>query len=475
MNIRKITTDIFKVTCQGLTTKGLLVFFVLGAFFQAIFCHQVMGDRYVAESGSDIGNNCSDPGAPCATVRYAIYVATNQAETIHIANGIYREPGIVLRNEMTLVGNGAASSIIQASSVPGMVTSRVVSVSAGITGTLSRLTFRYGYATNNGGGLWNAGQLTLSECRVMDCESEGYGGGIENQGDLILSNSVITGCTSGKDGGGLINTASGIVMVAQCAFSNNLAQDDGGGIENLGQMTILDTTIAQNRAVDKGGGLRNSYILIASNTAVCRNRATSQAGGIYNINQMQLFQCTISSNSLQGVNGSPDHHSAFSAFGGGIYNNGNETLVNCSIEHNQAQGGSGYRSDSSGGHGKGGGLPVNRPVQFILYGSKKTLGDSGRYIVVNRACVDVGNLLIKFALTESYFTNTLKLFFKIFVPKDRSVVFKALVVHDIGFDGVFLDNTRCPFAKLHSTLGVYFVSNIVALPRQPFLRPFGKR
>ena len=61
--------------------------------------------RYVATSGSDAGNNCTDELAPCLTVGHALSQA-NDGDMLSVAAGTYVEPGLVFDKALTLTGPG---------------------------------------------------------------------------------------------------------------------------------------------------------------------------------------------------------------------------------------------------------------------------------------------------------------------------------------------------------------------------------
>lgn len=61
-----------------------------------------VGDRYVAVTGNDWLNNCTDPAAPCQTVGQAVAVA-NPGETIRVAGGMYVET-LTIQKTLTLEG-----------------------------------------------------------------------------------------------------------------------------------------------------------------------------------------------------------------------------------------------------------------------------------------------------------------------------------------------------------------------------------
>jgi hypothetical protein len=71
----------------------------------------------------------------------------------------------------------------------------------------------------------------------------------------------------------------------------------------------------------------------------------------------------------------------------------------------------------------GGSLAVDGPVEFVLHCGKEALGRGGGDIVVDGGRVDVGDLLVEFALAQSDFANALELFLEVFFAKDRAVVF----------------------------------------------------
>ena len=87
-----------------------------------------------------------------------------------------------------------------------------------------------------------------------------YGGGaagIFNQGDLTLTNSTVSGNYGGHSslgcgdrgcsytGGGIINEPSGVLTLVGSTVEANVA-DFIGGIENLGTLTIADSTVSGN-------------------------------------------------------------------------------------------------------------------------------------------------------------------------------------------------------------------------------------
>ena len=108
---------------------------------------------------------------------------------------------------------------------------------------------------DNGGGIWNAGTLTLTDCVVSDNVAErsgtpsGLGGGIYNAGGtLVLSDCAVSGNSADGAGGGI----AGAATLTNSTVSGNTAGPGpytgaGGGIAG-GPFTLISTIIAGIRA-----------------------------------------------------------------------------------------------------------------------------------------------------------------------------------------------------------------------------------
>ena len=118
---------------------------------------------------------------------------------------------------------------------------------------------RLAWRTRNGGGIANAGDLTLSDC-CPDTEHDG-----------VLAR-------GSYDGGGIANAATGILSVSRCTIAQNHGRN-GGGIANAGTATIEETTIEGNFAVT-GGGVANSGTLTIANSTISGNTADRAIIGV---------------------------------------------------------------------------------------------------------------------------------------------------------------------------------------------------
>ena len=93
-------------------------------------------------------------------------------------------------------------------------------------------------------------------------------------GTLILTNSAVTGnSTSNDNGGGLVNL--GTLTMTNSSLVGNIASQAGGGLANGGTATLTNCTLSGNAALS-GGGIFSNGTLTLTNTIV----ATSTSGGM---------------------------------------------------------------------------------------------------------------------------------------------------------------------------------------------------
>jgi hypothetical protein len=145
-------------------------------------------------TGSD-SNNCLSPTAACKTIGHAISLALS-GDSIRVAAATCKE-NLSIRINLTIVGSGATTTIIDGGGVGTVVTisNRTAHV------TLSRLSIRNGVAPTDGGGIYNLGTLALLHSAVSGNKigsgcSQGcsvLGGGIYNGGTLTISTSTVSG------------------------------------------------------------------------------------------------------------------------------------------------------------------------------------------------------------------------------------------------------------------------------------------
>jgi predicted outer membrane repeat protein len=181
------------------------------------------------------------------------------------------------------------------------------------------------------------GALDISGLNIADGSfSGGSGGGIFNGGTLTLTNCTLSG-NSAIVGGAIINGRT--LTLTGCTVSGNFA-NSGSGIVNQGTLTVTSTTFSGNTTPGNGGAIENG----SSNTATVTNSTfsgnsagTSGGGGIWNSGGMvTLTSCTLSGNSAPG---------GFNRGGGIFINGGMLSLTSCTLSGNST--------------GTGGGIYIN--------------------------------------------------------------------------------------------------------------------
>jgi hypothetical protein len=242
--------------------------------------------------------------------------------TITFAAGLSGQP-IVLTNGQIVLSNNVtidASALASGIEISGNGSSRIFQVNAGATVTLNSLIITNAYSNDgNGGGIYNRGILTVTNCIVVNNidargnggngqdGSDGYAGGIYNSGTLTVNNSVLAhntgrgggggnGANGGSArGGGIYNDTGATATMNNSTLTNNNSSAGtggnggsggsayGGGIYNSGTLTMRNSTLANNRAVAGNGGLDASP-------------GTSAGGGIYNTLTLRLTNSIVCSN-----------------------------------------------------------------------------------------------------------------------------------------------------------------------------------
>jgi hypothetical protein len=138
---------------------------------------------------------------------------------------------------------------------------------------------------------------------VGGASANGMGGGIYNLGTLTLN-----GCTIAKNtGSGIYNASSGNLTLLNCTVSGNSNTGGyGGGIDNDGgSLTVAASNISGNSA-EFGGGIANQSLtssLDIQESNIDNNTATADGGGIWNYGQLTYSGGTLSNNTAVGNGG----------------------------------------------------------------------------------------------------------------------------------------------------------------------------
>jgi hypothetical protein len=177
------------------------------------------------------------------------------------------------------------------------------------------------------------------------------GGGIRNLGTLTLIGTTVSNNTSNCCGAGIANL--GTLTLKKSTVSGNIAGDHAGGIDNDGTMTLEQSTVTGNSAGFAGGILNYigstasiSNSRISDNSGCSSTGCNGGGGGIFNFNGATL---TITNSTLSGNTGC--NASGCVAFGGGIFNDSGShsvALTNDIIKSNVAYSGPGSSGDGGG-------------------------------------------------------------------------------------------------------------------------------
>jgi CSLREA domain-containing protein len=362
---------------------------------------------------SNISDGVCDDGMGHCTLRAAIQQANANLGGDEVNFGVTGTINLssalpTLLTNITISGPGANRLTVRRDTGGDY---RIFRVPAGVTAAISGLTvtngrapldFTFNPAGGGGGGIHNAGALTLTDCAVSGNTTigppgrpldslAGGGGGIHNDGTLTITRCTVsnnsTGSTGagepavqGGSGGGIFNT--GTLTMTECIVRGNstgagFVSDvtstpsgnggDGGGIANTdaaassspesvaASATIIDSTISENRT-GKGGDFNGG-----SGGGLGAAGSGGRGGGIFNTGTLTITRSTLNANRTGDGGSAPPGvpaNAGDGGGGGGIYTRaeGNNllTATNCTISGNTA-GDGGTRDPGTGiGSGDGG-------------------------------------------------------------------------------------------------------------------------
>ena len=115
-------------------------------------------------------------------------------------------------------------------------------------------------------GLKRSGGIQLI---YRDKDIKSRGGAILNNGEVNLINCKIIN-NFGRFGGGILNL--GTMTIKDCILKNNSSNREGGAISNTGKLKIFTSMIEQNTAKDNGGAITNAGELIIIESKILKNK-----------------------------------------------------------------------------------------------------------------------------------------------------------------------------------------------------------
>ncbi|RQW80770.1 MAG: hypothetical protein EHM14_03540 [Methanothrix sp.] len=304
-----------------------------------------------------------------------VVTTAKSGDSLIVDPGLYREQTITINKDLTISGSSTTNRPV----VDGMNLNPLFFIDTGVHATINNLVIQKGLAPSYGGAITNQGTMVLTNCRLTNnlgatggaiynkgtatldgveidhnsVSSNGFGGGIYN--DATGSLTAILGTSTIHDntafhGGGIYNLGS-ITMTNAELYSNHASTTGtgstggrGGAIYNKGTATLTDVTVGESGKGNEarvGGGIDNEVggTLSVTGGTISYNTAGS-AGGLANFGTIPTISGTMFEyNTANAVNSQ----------GGAIYSAGVMHLTDSTIQNNDAVFGAGiFNADTSG-------------------------------------------------------------------------------------------------------------------------------
>ena len=330
----------------------------------------------------------------------AIIDANENSRVIHVNSDDEYEASLVLEN-ITVTGGRTSFAFLEDTDGAGILIDNRATVEL----TNCIITGNATSSDDVGGGIFNDGNLTLTDC-VVSNNASGNGGGVyTNFGNTTIVDSTITNnnaeemasSTTIGTGGGVVHLGAGTTEIVGSTVSDNSANSRGGGVfvsesfgsdSVAGSLRIVDSTISGNTAPSgggvysgviessvventtieyntagfggglfNGGGVYSNTMVIENNTTIRNNIANGDGGGIFSDDDLRIRNSTISGNQASGS-------------GGGVFADlANVRIYDSLVDENSAEddGGGLYDVDivrrttisNNVANGSGGGLHAN--------------------------------------------------------------------------------------------------------------------
>jgi hypothetical protein len=318
----------------------------------------------------------SGPG----TLRAAVATANTATRPVEIDFPLKGAATITLTSGQLELSNTAVPITIDGPgasvlAIDGNKQSQVFEIDKNVTASISGLTIRNGAGqvtllpVPTGGGVFNQGTVTLTQCRFSDNVSA-VGGGMDNLGTATLTDCQFDGNRSGS-GGAIFN--SGGLTLTGCSLSGNAAPSldftygsvgdfgpgIGGAISNYdGELSLVDCTLTGNTCGNFGGAIfsesaygrsdlsltgctlsDNSSVGYAGTVNAVYGGAIEGVGFFGAVNNVTITGCTLSGNSSIGK-------------GGGVFSYGcTLTMTGCTISGNTTPSAGGGVDAGNGAYG----------------------------------------------------------------------------------------------------------------------------
>ena len=216
------------------------------------------------------------PGADTIVLSAGTYGLTRAGNDDTAVNG-----DLDITDTLTLKGAGYAATIVDGGTF--LSPDRILQVLTGTQVSMSGFEIKRGKAAAGGGGIHNAGVLTLTQMRLFT-NTAAYGGALYNAttGQIILDQSQVVTNSATNIGGGVL--ANGPMTLTQSRLSGNVAGTNGAALYIDASLSVADSVFQNNRATVDGGaiyipsGPAASVAYAIANSQFRSNRAQASNG-----------------------------------------------------------------------------------------------------------------------------------------------------------------------------------------------------
>jgi hypothetical protein len=264
----------------------------------------VAGQRGQVSSKAELDAAMDDTRSVSSTAELHAAMDDISVNDIEMAAGVYHladEPGLgcapdphglfeaflCIKRNLTIRAVVGATVVLDGGNTKGVV--YVGTLIGRLAATLQGLHITNGRSQSGpggqgGGGVYNDATLSITNCSVHDNFQ-----GIAHVGNFLDDMLTVTDSeVYNNQGAGIINTMdTARATIIRSDIHHNTAHPytDGGGIRNLGQLTLIDSRVRDNNSTapqGQGGGIKNWGSLTLTNSEVFCNNASELGGGVCN-------------------------------------------------------------------------------------------------------------------------------------------------------------------------------------------------
>ena len=237
----------------------------------------------------------------------------NDFDTLHntLTSEEYSTITLNINSDITLTDSTKVNKAIKTlningngKTIDGNKSYQFLNISSYTTVTIKDITITNCYSENNGGAIYNKGNLTVTDSIFSNNKATGTkvisgGGAIFNDyANLTVADSTFSNNNVIDDyvyGGAILNYYC-FVTVCNSTFCNNTAQAGGAIYNDNCVITVCNSTFCNNPAM-VGGALCNDYANLTVSNSIFNNNNASDSGAISNdYCNFTITNCTLNNN-----------------------------------------------------------------------------------------------------------------------------------------------------------------------------------